>query len=129
MVYRTSLRISATSSSRKLSFRCREFSETQLGALAILGNPICRANPVQSGQGLCTNARTIFRCMGFSETHKPRSYRASPYAADWDPRHDELPTTTIPGNPEEQCIDLPRSRLLRPLLGLDPIGLNVVSLR
>src|SRR5215203_7077526 len=60
---------SGMSSSRKLSFRCKEFSETQSVALVILGNPICRANPIRSGLGLRTNARTTFRCMGFSETH------------------------------------------------------------
>src|SRR5215211_8993802 len=55
--------------SRKLSFRCKEFSETQLVALVILENPICRANPILRGLGLRTNARTTFRCMGFSETN------------------------------------------------------------
>src|SRR5215207_839318 len=59
--------------SRKLSFRCREFSETQPVALVITGNPICRANPIRSGLRLCTNARTTFRYTGFSETQFPTS--------------------------------------------------------
>src|SRR5215208_7448600 len=62
-------RASEKSSSRKLGFRCKEFSETQSVPLLILGNPICRANPIRSGLGLCTNARTTFRCTGFSEIH------------------------------------------------------------
>src|SRR5829696_9924493 len=41
--------------SRKLSFRCREFSETQFVALHILRNLICRGNPMHSGPDLCTN--------------------------------------------------------------------------
>src|SRR5215217_3185454 len=60
-------RVSERGYSRKPSFRCREFSETQSVALVILGNPIYRANPLLSGLGLHTTARTTFRCMGFSE--------------------------------------------------------------
>src|SRR5215207_4344080 len=60
---------SGTDYSRKPGFRCREFSETQFVVLVILGNPICRANPLRRGLGLRTNARTTFRCMGFSETN------------------------------------------------------------
>src|SRR5215204_2102084 len=40
-------------------------------ALVILGNPIFRGNPIRSRVGLCTNVRTTFRCMGFSETQFP----------------------------------------------------------
>ncbi len=54
--------------SRKPSFRCTEFSETQFVPLLILGNPICRGNSMCSGLGLCTNAPTTFRCGEFSET-------------------------------------------------------------
>src|SRR5215213_9475367 len=57
--------------SRKLSFRCTEFSETQSVPLLILKNPICRGNPIRSGLGLCTNSRTTFRSMEFSETELP----------------------------------------------------------
>src|SRR5215204_1821995 len=53
--------------SRNLSFRCEAFSETQSVPLLILGNPICRGNPMRSGPGLCRNARTTFRYTGFSE--------------------------------------------------------------
>jgi len=35
-------RVSDNAEGRKLSFRCREFSETQYIPLLILGNPICR---------------------------------------------------------------------------------------
>jgi hypothetical protein len=55
-------------SSRKLGFRCMEFSETQFMLLLILRSPIYRGNSMRSGLGLCTNAQTTFRCTGFSET-------------------------------------------------------------
>src|SRR5215216_5582200 len=47
------------------------FSETQSVLLLILENPICRGNPIRSGPGLCTNSRTTFRSMEFSETELP----------------------------------------------------------
>ena len=42
--------------SRRLGFRCREFSETQSVPLLILENPICGGNPIHNGPGLCTNS-------------------------------------------------------------------------
>jgi hypothetical protein len=71
-------RASGMSSSRKLRFRCREISETQFVALAMLGNPICRASPIRSGLRICTNAQITFRCMEFSETRMQDA--AHPYA-------------------------------------------------
>src|SRR5215203_6613145 len=68
-------RIAANLHSRKPSFRCREFSETQFVALVILGNPICRANPIRSGLRLSTNARTTFRYSEFCEEHALEEHR------------------------------------------------------
>src|SRR3954470_5934926 len=64
-------RIAEKGCSRKLGFRCKEFSETQVVPLLILRAPICRGNPMRCGLGICTNARANFRCMRFSETELP----------------------------------------------------------
>src|SRR5215212_341186 len=85
----------------------------------LLGNPISRANPVQSGQGLCTNARTFSGVWG---SRNP--YSLGPIEPARTQRTGTLGTTScrqrpFPETQRSSCIDLPRSRFLRPLLELD----------
>src|SRR5215207_8817206 len=60
-------------SSRKLGFRCTEFSETQYMSLSVLINPICRGNTMRSGPVLFLS----FRQNSFSETRRLRRHKKS----------------------------------------------------
>jgi len=80
--------VSGKRASRKLSFRCKEFSETQFMPLLIIENPICRSNSMRSGRGY---ARTHERLSGVRGSRKLSCWL-------WSFSETELPVFAILGN-------------------------------